>query len=489
MSFVSNRLAFVVLLFSGAALLLCAGPALGQSKMLSPRVASDLLGAYELMEEDEPAEALVELNELMDKRGEDMKDFDRATVLQIRGTAHINLENVDEAIRDFSESLRLNALPEEQQNRLRFNLAQLYFITERYEESLEFFDEWLSQEDVEISDTTYFMLAAANYNLENYREALEPIDNAIAKSTEPQERYYELKNSSLSNLDMIPERTELLEEMVEIWPNELSYWRQLSSLYSEQQQQYKAFSAIETAYVNGLVEDESDIILLAQYYSSFNNPHRGAQLLEKEMEAGNVERNVDNLEMLSQLWSQAREQSKSIPVLREAAQMSEDGELYFRLGQALLADERNEEAEQAFENAIEQGGMDDSQLADAWLLLGNARFNQAGPGDREQRMDADEAFARAVRFDRTKTEAREWRNYIAAINQTERRQAALEQEQEQRLAESAKERQLTSCRARQLAGSSLSEECQELLAADREARGSQPQEESSEEAEDQDGEE
>lgn len=475
MSLVCNRLTFVaVLLFSGTAFLLCAAPAFGQSDMLDPRVAEDLLNAYELMEEDDPAGALEELNELMESRGEDMKPFDRANVLQIRGSAHIELENVEEALRDFRGALRLNALPAEQQNRLRFNLAQLYFVTERYEESLKFFEEWMAQEDVEIEHSTYFMLAAAHYNLENYREVLEPIDNAIAQAPEPQKRYYDLKNSTLSNLDMNEERIDLLEQMIELWPDQLSYWRQVSSLYSEEGQQRKAFSAIETAYINGLIEDESDIILLAQYYSTFNNPHRGAKLLEKEIEAGNVEGNVDNLEMLSQLWSQAREHKKSIPVLREAAQLSDDGELFFRLGQALMANERNQEAEQAFENAIEQGGMENDQLANAWLLLGNARFNQAGPGDREQRMIADEAFANAERFDRTSREAGNWRQYISAINQTERRQAMLEEDQRQRMAEATKERQLTACRARQLAGSSLSDRCKELLAADREERD-QPQ--------------
>lgn len=480
MSLVSIRLtSVVVLLFSGAAFLLCAAPALGQdeSQMLDPRVAEDLLSAYELMEEDDPAGALEQLNELMNERGEDMKAFDRANVLQIRGSANIELENVEDALRDFREALRLDALPAEQQNRLRFNLAQLYFITERYEESLTFFEEWMSQEDVEISHSSYFMMAAAHYNLEEHREVIEPIDNAIANAPDPEKRYYDLKNSALSNLDRVPERTELLEEMVEIWPDQLSYWRQLSSLYSEQEEQRKAFSAMETAYVNGLVEDENDIILLAQYYSTFNNPHRGAQLLEKEMEAGNVERNVDHLEMLSQLWSQAREHQKSIPVLREAARLSDDGELFFRLGQALMADERNEEAEQAFENAIEQGGMDNDRLANAWLLLGNARFNQAGPGDREQRMEADEAFVNAQRFDRTNQEASNWRQYISAINETERRQAMLEEDQQQRMAEAAEERQLTACRARQLAGSSLSDRCKELLSAE-DGESEQPQSDS-----------
>jgi tetratricopeptide (TPR) repeat protein len=472
---------FSVLCALCLALLLAVGQAWAET--LDPRVARDLLEAYELIEEDDHQGALRELNRLMERRGGDMKDFDRASVLQIRGSAHVNLDNLDAALRDFSSALRLNVLPEDQQNRLRFNVAQLYFVTEQYEESLEFFADWLAQDGIEVSHGTYFMVAAANYHLERYADALDPIDRAIEKVSEPERRYYDLKNVLLSNLDRTAERTRLIEEMISIWPDDLAYWRQLAALYLEQDEQFKSFATMEAAYVNGLIESENDIILLAQYYSTFENPHRGAELIEREIENGRVERSVTHLQLLSQLWSQAREHRKAIPILREAAELSDDGSLFFRLGQALMADENNEEAEQAFASALDRGGLSDQNQAEAWLMLGNARFNQAGPGDRDQRMRADEAFERAERYQLTRAQARDWRGYISAINDTERRQAMLEQEQQERLAEAAEERALTACRARQLAGSSLSEECQRLLEADRRAR-EQEREQPQEQAED-----
>jgi len=443
-----------------------------EAPSLDPRVAEDLLAAYEMLEEDAYEEALEELNRLLDRRGDSMKPFDKASVLQVRGSAHVNLDNMDRAAEDFAAALDLNALPENQEDRLRFNLAQLYFVGERYEEAIELFETWMAGEDVNVTDTAYFMLAASYYNLDQYEPALEPARNAIDSADEPDRRYYELLNILFSNLDMTAERTELLEEMVEIWPGRLGYWKQLSSLYLDQGDQFKSFNALETAYVNGLLEDESDIVLLAQYYSTFDNPHRGAQLIEEEMEAGRVERTVDNLELLSQLWSQAREHDKAIPVLREAARLSDEGELSFRLGQSLLADEKNEEAEQALEMALEKGGLDDETTADAWMLLGNARFNQADPGDRAQREAADEAFARAEQYAVTRRQAADWRRYISAINQTEARQDALEQEQSEDLASAARDRLMTACRAQQLAGSELSERCRELISETEQDDGS-----------------
>ena len=137
-----------------------------ETKTLDPRVAEDLLKAYEKLEEEEYESALSELNRLLDRRGDRMKDFDKASVLQIRGTAYVNLEDIDKAAEDFAAAIALDALPASQQNQLRFNLAQIYFVNERYEDSLDMFEEWMKA-DVEVKDSTYFMISAAHYNLDS----------------------------------------------------------------------------------------------------------------------------------------------------------------------------------------------------------------------------------------------------------------------------------------------------------------------------------
>jgi len=450
------------------------GVVVAQSATLSPAVATQLLDAYEDMEEENYTLAIEKLNDLLARRGDGMRDFDRASVLQVRGSAYVNLENYQAALNDFAQVLEINALPEDQNLRMRFNMAQLYFVTERYEEAIKFFEDWLAMEE-NPSETAYFMLSASHYNLRDFRDALVAIDRALELAESPTKRTYDLKNVILSELVLTEERTEHVKLMVEYWPQELPYWRQLSGLYLDQDMRLESFAVLETAYLEGLEITEDDKIILAQFYSGFNNPSRGAELLEYEMAEGNIERDVDNLELLSQLWSQAREHKKAIPVLREAARLSDTGVLSFRLGQSLLADEQNEAAETALRNAIDKGDMKEDMLGEAWMLLGNARFNQAEPGDQDQRALAAEAFARAERYENTRDQARSWRQYIQAINQTEQRQIALEREQAERLAEAARERLLTACRARQLAGSSLSQECLDIIAEAEAERLNEPQ--------------
>lgn len=311
-----------------------------QTETLDPRIARDLLEAYEALKEEKYAEGLELLNALLEKNREYMKPFDLASVLQIRGSALVNMDRYDEALRDFSRALELDALPRSQNIQLMFNVAQLYFQQEDYEQAIHYLKQWIAAVD-EPNHNAYYMLAAGYYYLEEFETAIPHAERAIDLLPEPNKRYYDLGNILYSQTEAHAKRAELLETMLTHWASDESYWKQLAALYNELGRERRSFSTLEIAYRNDLLKDENDIVSLAQYYSLYNNPQRGAALLEKEMEAENVERDVDNLELLSQLWSQAREHKKAIPVLREAAKLSDEGELSFRLGQVLLADEQN----------------------------------------------------------------------------------------------------------------------------------------------------
>jgi tetratricopeptide (TPR) repeat protein len=428
---------------------------------LDPRVAKQLLGAYEKLESDNFQGALADLNQLLQKAG-DMKPFDRASVYQIRGQAHVNLDRVDLALKDFQSALNENALPEEASLQLRYNVAQLHFQQENYKEAIRGLVEWMRATE-NPGANAWFLLAAALYYENDYEKARVPAERALQLAETRERRQFDLTNMIYSELGLTEKRTRLLSIMVSLWADEVSYWKQLAAIYMQEDRSKDALSTMELAYNSGLIDEQSDILSLAQLYSVHNNPHRGAKVLAKGLKDEKVERTVTNLELLSQLLSQAREHRAAIPVLQEAAGMSDKGVLSYRLGQVLLADEQNEEAEKALAAALDKGGLDENQRANAWMLLGTSRFNEAGPGDRDQRASADKAFASAAEFAMTRNQANGWREYIKAINDTEDRQARLEREQAEMLAEAARERELSACRSLQIAGRTLTDECVEVL--------------------------
>lgn len=393
------------------------------SQTLNPRVAQALGAVFEQMQAEQYNEALAALNQLIAQRGDGMKPFDRATTYELRGSVKVNLEDYRGALRDFQTAVNQNALPPERMNQLRYFIAQLYFQLEDYQSAISGLNEWirLARAAGETVDpNAYYLLAAAYVQLTppNYRAALNPVEQALAGSAEPNKSYYDLGNLVYSELNERTKRTSLLERMVANWPGEKGYWTQLSGVYSTAGRDRDAFSVIEVAYRAGLLTTESELLTLVQYYSFFENPYRGAVMLEREMNAGNIDRDQDNLILLSQLWSQAREHKRSIPILREAARGSSDGELYYRLGQVLLADEQYRDSQRALESALNRGGMDRDDTGDAWLLLGTARFSQAGPEDTEIWASARQAFVNAQRYQKASRQASDWIRYIDAVVQT-----------------------------------------------------------------------
>ena len=394
---------------------------------LSPRIGQKVQELYELAVAERYQEALAGYDELIAQRGANMTPYEKSTVYELRGSIKANSDDFPGALRDFQVALNTNGLPVSRNNQLRYFIAQLNFQQENYGEAIRGLNAWIQNSRAcgeTVDANAYYLLAAAYIQFQppNYRAAQDPAERAVNSAPTPRKGSYDLLNLVYSELGENAKRGALLEQMVNYWPGEKSYWVQLSGLYSTTGKDKEAFSVLEVAYRAGLLDKESELITLINYYSYFDNPYRGATMLVKEMDAGNIERDQDNLILLSQLWSQSREHKKSIPILREAARNASNGELSYRLGQVLLADEQYAASQRALETALNKGGMDRKDTGDAWLLLGTARFNQAGPEDTAIWRSARQAFVNAQRYETARGQATSWIAYIDAVINTYRQQ-------------------------------------------------------------------
>lgn len=406
-----------------------------RTQQLDLAVAKELNVVFELLNAQPPQTraALDKLNALIASKP-NMKPYDKSTTYQYRASVKVQLEDFQGALRDFQTALDAGGLDTTQNNQLRYYIAQLQFQLENYQAAIQGLNAWIQQAraaGLPVDANAYYLLAAAYTQVTppNWRAAMAPAEQAIAARTEPKKSDYDLLNLIYSELNEAAKRGPLLEKMINNWPNERLYWVQLSGFYSNTGKDQEAFSVLEVAYRAGLLTKEAELITLINYYSFFDNPFRGARLMEREMEAGTIARNTKNLTLLSQLWSQAREHKRAIPVLQAAAQSSGTGDLYYRLGQVLLADEQYAASERALVNAINKGGLGAEKVGDAWLLIGTTRFSQAGPEDCTRRAKAREAFVSASRYPKSSRQASDWVRYIDAITSTLDSQDKLEQAQ------------------------------------------------------------
>ncbi|MEL6365154.1 MAG: tetratricopeptide repeat protein [Pseudomonadota bacterium] len=397
---------------------------------LSTAVARTLEGTFEKLNNDDFAGVIADTNRLLERNP---TGYDRAIILQIRASAYANSENYQAALRDFIAAVDLNVFPCNTETSLKQAIGQLYLATENYTAAIRYLEEWLSS--VEEPDAQgYYILASAYTAASRFRDALRPAEQAVALQDPPKENQHTLLNYIYSETDNQSKRLQLLEKMVSIWSGKKSYWTQYSALLNTSGRERDAFSVLELAYRAGLLERENEFIQLAQYYAFFDNPFRGGKMLEREMSAGNIERDEDNLILLASLWTQAREHERAIDPLERAARISDTGRIFLRLAQVYYADERFADAERAARSGLRKGGLSADDTAQLRMTLGYSLYSQ------EEIDAAREQFAIASGNRSVARQAQAYITYIDELKRTRTRQAQIDREQAAEAARRERER-------------------------------------------------
>ena len=94
--------------------------------------------------------------------------------------------------------------------------------------------------------------------------------------------------------------------------------------------------------------------------------------------------------------------------MQTAAGLSEDGDLWMRLGQVHMENENWKEAERALREAVNKGDL--KNPGDALLLLGIARFNDGKP------KGAERAFEQASKHRKVRGQARQWLRHVRNVS-------------------------------------------------------------------------
>jgi hypothetical protein len=194
----------------------------------------------------------------------------------------------------------------------------------------------------------------------------------------------------------------VLEELIEAYPKD-TYVLTLAGVYSELGDTKKQLALTEALYDKGYIDPKKHAVNLANLHLLHGAPYKAAKILEKEMAADNVKADVRNLRLLSQAWYSAREDRKAIPPLKQAAAMSDDGELYIRLAQSHLNLEEWSEAAEAARKGLASGNLKRKDTAN--IMFGMALFNQ------KKLEQAKRAFAAASKDKRSRRAAQQWIKY------------------------------------------------------------------------------
>lgn len=386
------------------ALLVLAAPAHPQGAATMRELVYERLSKAEsLADAERYDEALAELEDV--RKMKDLNSYEVAQLYTAYGYIHFSREDYAESIKAYETVLRQEELPEGMRKSTVYTLAQLHFQAGSYERAIESLNQWL-QGETNPGPRPYILLGQAYYQLQRFADAVRPVETAISIAKQQglriEENWYLLLRVFYYELEDYPRVIEVLETLVREYPRR-DYWLQLAAMYGETGNAPRRLACYDAAYLQGFLDRESELTLYAQLLLQDQIPFRAGVVLESGIEDGIVEKNPRNYRLLSQAWTLAREDAKSIEALKEAAALSDDGELDARLAQAWANLGEWEKAVESARRALTRGVDRRDQVQ---MVLGMALFEL----DRYE--DAKEAFRQAQASPASQQTASQWINYI-----------------------------------------------------------------------------
>jgi tetratricopeptide (TPR) repeat protein len=382
--------------------LFVAGPALAQTNKysFSARNQKKMIKVVTLLQEEGDTEGAREILERINlKRA---KPYGRARINQMLGTMAATDEKYEIALEYLEKCVAENALQPEEQLRSLYLVGQLQTMLERYDDAIVTLESWISQVETP-APSSYYTLAVTYYQAERPEDSIEAIKKAVSLSNDPREAWYRLLLSLHLERSEYLEALNILDDIILKYPNK-AYWSQMAAVYAQLDRMDKSLAVQQLAKSEGFVTESRDLTRIAQMFMVEGLPHRGAEVMQKGIQDGSIEKTEQAYQTLSDTLLQSREWEQALEPLSEAASLHKNGSLYVRLAQVNLQLGRWTDARSALNLAFEKGDLSDEGQA-------HILFGIAAASDKKWNASVA-AFKRAAKFDGTREVAGKWIAYV-----------------------------------------------------------------------------
>ncbi|MFK7977360.1 MAG: tetratricopeptide repeat protein [Halioglobus sp.] len=358
------------------------------------------------------------LDEMIAKGGKKaLNSYELANVYNLYAFIEYSRENYNGALKQYNNVVAQPDIPLAMEINTRFTIAQLYFVQEQWQKGINALLKWFDMTESPNANA-YVLLSQGYYQLKDYNKSLTNVQKAIsmyeAKGKVPKEQWYNLARFLYFEKNNVPKTVEVLEVLLKHYPKK-NYWVQLSHMYGEQKKETKQLAAMETAYVQDMLDKGTEQVTMAYLYLNAEVPYKAAKVMDGGLKNKSIKGTSKNWEIAGGAWRQAQEVKKSIPAMEEAASRAETGELYARLGSVYLDGDQFKKSISSINKGLKRGGV--KRPDQARLALGMAYFNDG------QYNSARKAFQAAGRDERSKKYAQQW---IAYMDSELKRQKSLQ---------------------------------------------------------------
>ena len=369
------------------------------TQLVGASVGKKVVKAFEAYTADDIDGALVILKAINAK-----KDYDKAYVARFIAFMYASKENNEkEAIDYLKKATAPDILNEADHGGALKLLADLQMQTKDYQGALENYAVWMEFTGKE-DGSTWVKIAQAHYELKQLADMIVPADKAIiAFGNKPNQNPYVLKLTSYYERKKYQEAIKVLEAVIILFPENETWWTQLSMFYLLVENTPKAVQTLDLAYKQGFLDKASHIKTLANLYFSAEVPHKAAKLLEKHIAAGIIKRNDQNMSMLANAWHAAQHVDIAAKYYGELAEMTGKANYYRKQGMLLKQDEQFTKAIPVLEKALALGVDNQGRL---YMSIAESYFYL------EKYKQAYAAINNALKDPKSRKAAKSWKSFI-----------------------------------------------------------------------------
>lgn len=401
------------------------------NQTLSPKTYQALNDIQVLLTEGKYSEVEEELLELEDDLS---AGFGLALSYQVHAQLYLAQENTPQAIVYFNKALELEAMKAVQAVSLATNVSQLYLADSNTQAAINVLLPRIKAAETEKKGSTlamaYITLGSTYQVKSDFASSIAWLEEGIARSKKPRENWLQMLMAAHYQLKQYPQAIELLDQLIVINESKEEYWLQQASLYQIQQKPKKALEVLELAYVRGWLKKEDGLILLVQLMVTQGIPERGGRFLHELLQQDSIELSESNWSLLASAWIQGRERQSAIMALENAALISEkeyldetsgekkasekkDGKakaakLYYRVAQLQFDEDQFAAAIRNFQKSLTLG-LSGKKVGTALLMQGNSYFELA------DYTDAKLYFSKALAEPSSSNSARAWLDYMQQL--------------------------------------------------------------------------
>ena len=319
---------------------------------------------------------------------------------------YVEQKEYDKAIEFYSSALAAKGLSDIANREMLRELAQVYLLKEDYSAAARALERAL-RIDLVPDVTDYLLLAQAHYRLKKYVAVVATLDGIAQKGLTLDTRQKRQALALYYGAGAYAQCEGLLQQLLQVEPNDAATWHQLVSVYLQQNKQRQALDQLALAREKGIPFSERDILLLADLQAVNKNPYGAAETLADALARKQIKSDGATYRKLFQFWFQAREHDKASAALARAARLTADTELYLYLAQLQMEQRAWPAMHQTMLDACARQ-LPDKFVGRANLLLGVSQLKL------DDEAGARRSFINATLIGGANAQAGQWLNFMNA---------------------------------------------------------------------------